>query len=396
MSLFETEKFSSTVPLRYDTVYYVECPGNDKLNHVMYQMQQDGPLFFDKNLLLFSIKLQYISQKELGNEYLRAQLGDYDADDVDDTIYYLRSCLSADNGGTLTARYMPRKGSSDKLWDVCSLSLIDITDPSEIYERAKNFARDLAETDFARLSGVSYHTYLKAKEDEYDSYSCQTLGFMTVGTSRASRDPNKILRTFLTQFEKYKNEINEQTTTEDFIGFLEDFLKKCKNKIKINTPCKMLYVEDNKIYIQIEDGIDAEVVLERNVAKTLYIFYLRRIQKAARDPQLSKSLSQPELETYKEELFEIYGNLSGKTKCKEFDIRSLWDQSAGWGFRDATAVVRKFFKDNFDVDYIKNHYGKCYTIERMGKDDKGNSRYGIDLKPDDFDLGEYSIDRMKV
>ncbi len=58
----------------------------------------------------------------------------------------------------------------------------------------------------------------------------------------------------------------------------------------------------------------------------------------------------------------------------------------------AASFVYQFY----NTDELKKNYGKCYSIEIMGKDRYGNPRYGINLDIDDFDLGWYSIDRRGI
>ena len=397
MSEYTIEKFSSTVPLRYDTIYYVECPGNDKLNHAMYQIQQDGPLFFDIDMPLFSIKLQYISQEELGNEHLRAQLGDYDANDVDDAIYYLRDCLSADNGGALTARYMPRKGSADTQWDVCSLSLIGITSPSEIYERAKNFARDVVETDFARLSGVPYDTYLKARDEEYNSYRATIITKSTRHSSDSSRIIQKTHKSLVEICGNLKNEDD----LKDFAQMLKSVIKMTKKIGKLNVFCPIV-VDENRIFIKISEEKLKEVAFRRaGIAKTLYIFFLRQIEKAYKNhSEQPKYISKAGLADYKEELISIYKKISRWAVRENIDIEniieSLYDttKSSYNEFDNSLSAIRDAFKHEFDLDAIKEQE-KCYTIEIMGKDKKYNtSVYGINLDPGDFKLGKYSIEKL--
>ena len=99
------------------------------------------------------------------------------------------------------------------------------------------------------------------------------------------------------------------------------------------------------------------------------------------------------MESYKEELLEIYQRIGHKYSAKVKNIESWWDPSYN-DFDNALSSIRKFFNTEFDTDTIKDKYGKCYSVQIMGKDRYGNPRYGINLDIDDFDLGRYSYRRF--
>ena len=142
---FITTSFQTIVPLHYDIVYYMESPDNEELNNVMRQLQEDGPLFMNTEMFPFPIKLQYVSQRELDGDYLRSQLGDaYDAEDVNEVIENMRECLSADNGGGLTARCIPSFTRDDMMKDdyaVCYCPDFGLLSAEDAFEKAKSFAR---------------------------------------------------------------------------------------------------------------------------------------------------------------------------------------------------------------------------------------------------------------
>ena len=166
-----------------------------------------------------------------------------------------------------------------------------------------------------------------------------------------------------------------------------------ENMAKVKLPCK-LEVQDDRICIELPDQSLKKITFGRgNVAKTLYIFFLRQIERAEEDRNAPTCLSQVEMEAYKDELFYIYQNISGK-KCRMQDVE-LWLKKGTLSneFANATASIRKYFDTLFDVLTLKFKFGKCYSIEIMGKDRFGNPRYGIDLKTSDFDLGWYSIQK---
>jgi hypothetical protein len=166
-----------------------------------------------------------------------------------------------------------------------------------------------------------------------------------------------------------------------------------ENREKVKVPCQ-LKVRDDKICIELPDKSLKKITFGRgNPAKTLYIFFLRQIERAEEDRNASTCLSQVEMEAYKDDLFYIYQNISGK-KCKMQDVESwLKKGTLSNEFANAAASIRKYFDTLFDVLTLKFKFGKCYSIEIMGKDRFGNPRYGIDLKTSDFDLGWYSNNR---
>ncbi len=386
MSLFLTNYFSSTVPLCYDTVYYVESPDNEELNHAMLQLQQEGPLFYDSEMMSFPMKLQYVSQKDLDGDYLRSQLGDsYDAEAVDDAIYDLRKCLSADMGGTITACYMPRKGSESTHEDICSLPLFEFATPESAVAKAKKFAQKVAETDFQRVMGVSYQQYSKSYENLYNPPlpSCNLM----MGYMRNSVAPEETVRIIRSTLKNVKGR-----STSSILDILKSNIQKIEDMCKFDIFCP-LSIDDNKIWLNFPDQEQMEVKFVRgSVAKTLYIFYLRQIKRGKK----TRVLSQMELYDYIPELKKIYENIKGQ-KVSNNDVASWCDKSQNT-FSRAISSINDFFRREFDLDIIKKKEHKSYLLEiKAGhKDDNDNSRYGIGLEPDDFDLGDYDIDRMKV
>ncbi len=387
MSLFFTNYFSSTVPLCYDTVYYVESPDNEELNHAMLQLQQEDPLFYDSEMMSFPLKLQYVSQKELDDDYLRSQLDDgYDAEGVDDAIFDLRKCLSADMGGTLTACYMPRKGSESTREDICSLQLFELPSTERAVESAKRFAKYLAETDFQRVMGVSYQQYSKAYENLYNPPR-PSFGLM-MGYVRNTVEPDEVVRIIKSKLENVKGR-----SALGILEILKSDIKRIEDMCKLDIFCP-LSIYNDEIWLNFPDQEKMEVTFGRGVvAKTLYIFYLQQIERVQKNPKLPRFVSQSELYNYIPELKKIYEKIKSR-EVSDNDIASWCDKSINTFIR-AVSSINNFFKREFDLGLIKKKEQKSYLLEIKGKDDNGNSRYGIDLEPDDFDLGDYSIDRMR-
>ncbi|MBO4874112.1 MAG: hypothetical protein J5542_02210 [Bacteroidales bacterium] len=403
-------KFSSIVPLRYDTVYYMESIDNEDLNHTMRQLKQAGPLFRNAEMLPFPIKLQYVSQKDLDSNYLRAQLnGTCDADDLNDTIDNLRQCFSADTGGSLIARCLPSFSYDDVMEDdsaVCSYPEFRSTSPEDAVENAKSFARFVAEENFERLSGESYYTFQQAKEDaKYPRRSYG--GGYGMGFIVRLPDPKKITDDMQRRASELDDIIKELTENDDDFAdeLLSVFLMRRQGKGKYKKVYPVV-VERDRIYIKISEEKRKHVVFRRaGIAKTLYIFFLRQIEKANKNHSEPIYISKAELVDYKKELISIYERISRwatKDNNDERDIEniieSLYDKTKSNNneFNNALSSIRDFFKNEFDVNAIKEQINKCYTVEKMGKDKFGNDAYGINLDPEDFDLGMFSIDRLKV
>ena len=401
---FAAHSLLTAVPLCYDTVYYVESPDNEPLNQAMRRIAQSGaPVFADAQQQPFPFKLLYLTRAELEPEQLRTKLpGTFEPELVDETINNLRRCLEADTGGTLTARCLPKFSYDDVREDdrtVCAFEKFSATRPEEAEKKVKDFARFVASENFERVSGVSYYSFQSAREEARqtrsphrdfcsDSYgsSYRSLGFMV-----AKPDPKVIVQRLQERLATIEDQINEQTSYDDLIGMLEADLKSLKNKYKMDTICKV-EVDDDKIYLWISKKEKREILFDRrDFAKTLFVFYLQQIQRANRNPGVSRYLSQLELEEYKDELYKIYQYFSGRQQCSMKDIQSLWDKSAGYGFRDATSSIRNYFKEEFDVEALKKKYHKCYfSAKQNEKDQFGYLRYGIDLDEEDFDIEQFT------
>ena len=190
--------------------------------------------------------------------------------------------------------------------------------------------------------------------------------------------------------------IDQFTKGDNFLAadLLERELKRQIDKEKLTNTCSIL-VENDKIYLELPGHKTEKLIFGRgNVAKALYIFFLRQIERASKNKRVSSYLSQEEMKDYAEELRKIYENLSGRTP---FNFESWFQKSTvSNNFTNACSSIRTCFDQFFNVDELKRLHGKCYSIQSMGEDRHGNPRYGIDLDIDDFDLGWYSIDRRRI
>lgn len=243
---------------------------------------------------------------------------------------------------------------------------------------------------------------LEKNNDEYEhkGFLKDFLVNLTVLTSKPAKDTadttDLSAQQPLTQqerLEKISELINQFAQDDNFSAayLMKKEWERLLNKQKMQMLCP-IQVLDDKIYVEFPGKKHEKVFFSRgNVAKTLYVFFLRQIERANQDKNVSPCLSQQEMEQYADELSAIYRNISGKTN---FDVRSLFTKSTiSNDFTNALSSIRRYFKDHFDMDALKNNFNKCYNIEIMGKDSYGNVRYGIGLQPEDFDLGWYSINK---
>lgn len=386
---------SFLVPLAFDTVYFVDSPDNEPLNQAMRQIEQSHSLLFDNaEVQPFPFKLLCLTREELAADRLRARFAGLFAPElVDDTIDALRECLQADTGGTLTARCLPRYSGDVRVEDraVCIAEDFGKTSPKEALETAQLFVRDVANENFYRMAGTSYYNFIMAKKEygrpqRYSGWG--EIAFITVPP-----DPKKIIQKLQKHLADLNDSITAQTNADDIYSALESEMQRQKDECKVATPFK-LKVEDEKIYVILSENVRHEVVFgRRGVAKALYVFFLRQIERAKMDHTDPIYISKQELESYKEELLEIYQRIGHKYSAKVKNIESWWDPSYN-DFDNALSSIRKFFNTEFDTDTIKDKYGKCYSVQIMGKDRYGNPRYGINLDIDDFDLGRYSYRRF--
>ena len=384
-----------SILLAFDTVYYVESPDNAPLNEAMRQIAAARqPLFENAEMQPFPFKLMCLTREELAADRLRARFaGDFDLELVDMTIDALRECLQADTGGALTARCLPKFSDEVRVYDraVCTFEEFGSTRPEDALETAQQFARAVAEENFHRMAGTSYYNFLVAKEEfgRPQHYS----GGGRMGMIRVRRDPKEILRTLQEHISILYDSITAQTNEDDIWAAVYNELERQKNKGKMDTPFK-LKVENEKIYVILPTNERHEVVFGRgNVSKTLYVFFLRQIERAKKDRTDPIYISKQDLESYKEELLEIYREIGHKHSATVKNIESWWDPSYN-DFDNALSSIRKFFNTEFDTYTLKDKYGKCYSIELMGNDRYGRDGYGITLDTEDFDLGWFSCKRF--
>lgn len=225
--------------------------------------------------------------------------------------------------------------------------------------------------------------YIKGEDEPLVMSPKSTIGELEREVDRIAERQKKLA--------KVKEWIDEFTEGDHLLAadLLARESKRQQNRAKLKEFCP-LRVKDNKIYVELPDKTLKKVSFGRGaVAKSLYIFYLRQIMRAEKDPKVSKYVSQIELEGYQDELLEIYRNVSGNGDYTVASIATWWKKGSDSNdFGNALASIRRAFVAIFDISDIRFESKRCYTIEIKGTDRLGNPRYGIDLKPGDFVLGK--------
>lgn len=239
--------------------------------------------------------------------------------------------------------------------------------------------------DFLKDFVVNLSVCVSERRADNPSPQSSTSGLPATGTAAVSQQD---------QLAELADWIEQFTMGDNFLAadLLERELKRRIEKEKLNKPYPIV-VENDNLNVELPGHQTKKISFGRNEAKTLYIFFLRQIERANKDNSVSPYLSQEEMRDYADELRKIHETSCGK---KLYDIESwLVKSSLSNTFFNAGSHIRKWFKQLYNIDELKETYNKCYSIEIMGKDRQGNPRYGIKLDMDDFDLGRYSIYRTQ-
>ena len=69
-------------------------------------------------------------------------------------------------------------------------------------------------------------------------------------------------------------------------------------------------------------------------------------------------------------------------------IENLWRNPS-----NELSHINTFFDKTFDNEALN---GKYYTIKEVGTDERGDDLYAVGLDTKDFDLGCFSISKLKV
>ena len=377
--------YDNEIPLACNVIYYVESAENEPLNAAMRDLaKQDITLLDDAKIQPYPFGLQYVAQSDLDEETLRAALiPEYGETLTEETVGNFRRCLSDGQGGTLVARCLPIFSSGDFFEDdntVCTFPGFRLTAPEKAAGKVAWFAREAAERNFYRLTGESYQDYInppaRARESR-SGYGGFGMGFITREKSK-----QEITEDMQRRAEALSDWIVKNIQDDNVaISVLDLVQKQLRNKGKLKVPCK-IKVKDKSIYRMLPKNELKELSFRRgSIAKMLYVFFLIQIKRAEKDPCVSKNIAQVNLVDYKDDLSEIYMNISGKWDPQS--IESVWNKESN-DFANALSSIRRSFEDIFDVNSL---LPKCYTIEIVDEDKMGRSLYGIQLDPDDIELG---------
>ena len=377
--------YDNEIPLACNVIYYVESAENEPLNAAMRDLaKQDITLLDDAKIQPYPFGLQYVAQSDLDEETLRAALmPEYGETLTEETVGNFRRCLSDGQGGTLVARCLPTFSSGDFFEDdntVCTFPGFRLTAPEKAAGKVAWFAQKTAERNFYRLTGESYQDYInppaRARESR-SGYGGFGMGFITREKSKQEITEDMQRRAEALSDWIVKN-IQDDNVAISVLGLVQ---KQLRNKGKLKVPCK-IKVKDKSIYRMLPNNELKELSFRRgSIAKMLYVFFLIQIKRAEKDPCVSKNIAQVNLVDYKDDLSEIYMNISGKWDPQS--IESVWNKESN-DFANALSSIRRSFEDIFDVNSL---LPKCYTIEIVDEDKMGRSLYGIQLDPDDIELG---------
>ena len=385
--------YDNEILLACNVIYYVESPENEPLNAAMRDLaKQDVTLLDDAKIQPYPFRLQYVAQSDLDEETLRTALvPEYGETLAEETLGNFRRCLSDGQGGTLVARCLPTFSSGDFFEDdntVCTFPGFRLTAPEKAAGKVAWFAQKTAERNFYRLTGESYQDYINPPARARESRS----GYGGFGMQLIIWEKSKqeITDDMLRHSEALSDWIDRNIQDNDeAISVLDMVMRQMRNKGKLKEPYK-IKVKDKHIYLMLPKNELKGLSFRRgSIAKMLYVFFLIQIKRAEKDPCVSKNIAQVNLVDYKEDLSEIYMNISGKWDPQS--IESVWNKECN-DFANALSSIRRSFEDIFDVNSL---LPKCYTIEIVDEDKMGRSLYGIQLDPDDIELG-WPYDRMVI
>lgn len=378
--------YDNEIPLACNVIYYVESPENEPLNAAMRKLaEQDIALLDDAKIQPYPFSLQYVAQSDLDEEIFRtALIPEYGEALAAETVGDLRRCFSDGQGGTLVARCLPTFSRGDFFEDdhtVCTFPGFRLTAPENAAGKVAWFAREAAERNFYRLTGESYQKYIAPPSPARETRPGS--GGFGMGFIVREKSKQEITDDMLRHSEALSDWIDRNIQDNgEAISVLDLVMKQMRNKGKLKKTCK-IKVKDKNIYLMLPKKELKELSFRRgSIAKMLYVFYLVQLKRAEKDPNAPTCITQVNLADYKDDLLYIYQGICSRWDADMHNIESVWDNGSN-DFANALSSIRKSFDDIFDV---KSILPKCYSIEILGKDKLG-SLYGIQLDPDDIELG---------
>lgn len=390
------------IPLCFNTIYYVECPDNEELNSLVQQFfLQDLNELLPRDLRRLRYRFRYLTQKELQPDKLYKRLVEQEVNDNDPAtvvaIDFLRECLHTDTGGYLVARQLPKISEKndtivlDKEEHMLSFPLLNVANTEQ---GIRDFLWRVAAVDFESLSGVSYGRYHSDKYERRELGRSSSSGTMTISFIQVPLNIPEIDEETDRKAKEFNNMTNDLLPEDEIKAILiaKRALNLRENKLKINKLCPLLVDKQGKIYYKI-DGKEVECKFKRGIiGRALYILYLRQIERAAKDStgETPSSICRNHLNKYEDELLDIYTSMdpSGTPLERQQRIEALWRNPT-----NEICKINTFFEETFNAEAITPNY---YTIEVVGYDKNGDKLEAVGLETEDFDLGDFSIDKLLV
>ena len=345
----------------------------------------------------FPLHLRYVFQKEVRAGNLASQLQElgYPEDEVPEYVSLLQTGLSTEKGGCLSLKLAPRYDDCGPIWDdttLLSTDQLQCDTPDAVWHTLQEFANEAARKNFLHLTGMKYQQYLNEKRDS-DSYS-YSLPQGYLGFLRVKPDLNKIDR----ELDQHARELIELASQKfpdrDISILLKRSSTLMENSKKIRQLCKMEVSYNGDISFRDPDGIKRKCDFGRGaVGRMLYILFLRQLERFCKGTSQSPGIDRNHLNRYQNEMMAIYEIISERTmRYKTKDemkktIEKLWRKPS-----NEISHINIFFDDTFDREMLG---GKHYSIENM-PESPDEELYAIGLDKDDFDLGFYSVDTLRI
>lgn len=397
---FHSVNFDCEVPLSFDTLFYVESIENKQLNQLMQELSADVQNHSRRLKTTphpFPLHLRYVSQKEVRAGNLASQLHElgFSEDEVPEYVSLLQTGLSTETGGGLALRLAPRYDDCGPIWDETTLltaNLLQCDTPDAIRHTVQEFANEAARKNFLHLTGMTYQQYLNEKRSTNSHSSSLPQGYL--GFLRVKPDLNKIDR----ELDQHARELIELASRKFPDKDISILLKRSntllENSKKIQQLCKLEISYNGDISFRDPDGTKRKCDFGRGaVGRVLYILFLRQLERFCKGTSQSPGIDRNHLNRYQNEMMAIYETISERTtRYKTKDemkktIEKLWRKPS-----NEISHINIFFDDTFDREMLG---GKHYSIENM-PESPDEELYAIGLDKDDFDLGAYSVDRLRI
>ena len=178
----------------------------------------------------------------------------------------------------------------------------------------------------------------------------------------------------------------------DAIKLIERMKTLSENEEKIKQVCKLSVSDRGVISFIRPDGKKIKCNFEKRgrIARVLYILFLRQIERSAVNPDLPAHICRNQLNKFNEEMMTIYKKTCNSRREDDMraSIENLWRNPS-----NELSHINTFFDKTFDNEALN---GKYYTIKEVGTDERGDDLYAVGLDTKDFDLGCFSISKLKV